>query len=181
MTRMSYRSWLWLLAIAIFATGAMADVCRSWPEARARIEAALEREGQVGAVTGELPCQFAAGIPPASSLQLVKVWQDPGGFHASFRCQAPVSCLPFVVETAAIGTKAAAKQAPVVRHTATPVLVKSGQAVNLLWERGNLRLTRVMVSLDSGRAGERIRTRARDGGPIVPGHVIAAGWVRARE
>jgi flagella basal body P-ring formation protein FlgA len=65
--------------------------------------------------------------------------------------------------------------------TATPVLVKSGQAVNLLWEQGHLRLTRVMISLDSGRAGERIRTRARDGGPIVPGRVISAGWVRARE
>jgi len=114
-------------------------------------------------------------------MQLVKVWQDPGGFHASFRCQAPASCLPFVVETAEIGTKTL--HAPVVRHagTAAPVLVKSGQPVNLFWEQGRLRLTRVMVSLDSGRAGDRIRTRARDGGPIVPGRVISAGWVRARE
>ena len=182
-----YRSWRWLLVMGVFATRAMparADLCPRWPEARARIEAALEREGLSGAVTGELPCPLAARIPAASALQVVKVWQDPAGSYARFRCLAPATCLPFVIETEKIGNQfAVGSHGQIVRHTgnAAAVLVKSGQRVNLFWQQGQLRLTRVMISLDSGRAGERVRTRARDGGPIVPGRVMAAGWVRARE
>ena len=199
MRRLGYRLCLVLLGLAASArpAGALdATGCQASPEVRERVGAALRREGLEGASIQGLPCGVMANVPQLAQLELMRVWKDPvlHSAHARFRCHAPARCLPFLVtlENGVDGRTNIAEQIPAVasippripvrqtRSSEAP-LVRSGQRVLLLWEHGPLRLTRAMVSLDSGRAGDQVRTRARDGGPVVNAQVISAGWVRVRE
>jgi hypothetical protein len=187
------------LALGLCAQSAiaMAPGCAAWPAARAAIAAVLRRGGFTATAPPSLPCELAARIAAADELEVAKSWPDPlrGTVEARLRCVPPANCLPFVVavEPSAPGSHArkAGTAARPGRNQATASpgppsvrsapLVKPGQSVSLLWRLGTLRLVRTMVCLDSGRAGDRVRARGRDGGPVVRARVLSAGWLEAGE
>src|SRR5579883_3110673 len=175
------RCWVVVMGLALGLCAqsaiAMAPGCAAWPAARAAIAAVLRRGGFTATAPPSLPCELAARIAAADELEVAKSWPDPlrGTVEARLRCVPPANCLPFVVavEPSAPGSHArkAGTAARPGRNQATASpgppsvrsapLVKPGQSVSLLWRLGTLRLVRTMVCLDSGRAGDRVRARAR--------------------
>src|SRR5579883_2120164 len=99
-----------------------------------------------------------------------------GGFTATAPPSLPCE---LAARIAAADELEVAKSWPGPPSVRSAPLVKPGQSVSLLWRLGTLRLVRTMVCLDSGRAGDRVRARGRDGGPVVRARVLSAGWLEA--
>jgi hypothetical protein len=138
-------------------------------------------------------CASLPPLPQNASLEVVHARWD-GVLHAyefRLRCQSPSICLPFLVSWPAsdrprseeLAVRPFRKSSSVAGPNALPTrgipLVKPGQMVTLVWAEGGLHLSRKVVCLDLGRAGQQVRIRAPEGGRIVRARVASAGLVEA--
>ena len=193
--RLPLLAWL-LIDILLSARGAGAEIalrkCEAGQQIRTLVEAALREGGftQTAVPEGDgLICPSA--IHEADSLEVVSVRPDAltRAVDVRLRCRLAGSCLPFVVRVPSRETTGSPRvrtlqaKAPPVQETAKPVIhepvVRRGERVTLLWTQDGLRITRTVVCLDPGGAGQQVRTRGAAGGEIVRARVLRAGWVEA--
>ena len=173
-----------------------AENCEHGGEIRRLVHAAIETSGFDQPATSPTDDSWCASVPPLPqgvSLEVVNAHWDVvlRSYEFRLRCQSPSICLPFLVrwpagghhglreikfrpgiETSKIGGATAL-------NTRGIPLVKPGQIVTLVWAEGWLHLSRKVVCLDLGRAGQQVRTRGLHGGRIVRARVASAGLVEA--
>ena len=138
-------------------------------------------------------CASLPPLPQDASLEIVQARWDAvlRAYEFRLRCQSSSVCSPFLVRWPApdrLRSEEHAMRPPreksrVAGPSALPTrgipLVKPGQMVTLVWAEGGLHLSRKVVCLDLGRAGQQVRTRAPEGGPIVRARVASASLVEA--
>jgi hypothetical protein len=105
-------------------------------------------------------------------------------FEIRLRCESSHDCLPFLVRVRLSESPFPARspQSPELPPSiprATTVMVKPGQWVELFWQQGGLRISRTVLCLDRGKAGEEVRTRGPEGGKVMRARVVAPGLVEA--
>lgn len=183
---------LWAVVLNAGVKPAIALPCAAEAQIRVLVEDALSTQTPAGATLPKnVNCPlFLTGN---ETLLLTGLRRDPllHTLEARLQCRSG-ECLPFLVrfdvpeERGSIdeGKVQIVSQArPFVRSvrklSVTQDLVRPGQLVTLLWEKGPLRITRSMVCLDRGIEGQQVRMRSKEGGRIVQGRVVTAELVRA--
>jgi hypothetical protein len=188
---------VWLLSLH-FARCQAADAaagCNVAPEANRLVRSVMQHNGitdtEWSPIT-PLPCETVARIANASALEVVDTRWDPlvGTFDVRMRCNPPTACLPFLVRVGRNASSTTLRALPPladrslhrrVSANSVPRLVKPGQLVTLLVQNGPMRITNQVVCLDGGAAGDRIRTRSKNGGRVVRARVLTASLVEAQE
>lgn len=179
--------------IAPLFTGARADDRRPLDcdsAARKLILRAAQEEG-IGSVAFE-KAHCPSPLSEETKLRIERSRWDPVFATLEFRlrCQPATACLPFLVRVRPEDPVRAAhwrtglsktdvESMPASSGGPASVLVRPGQTVMLVWNVGSLRITRPMVCLDPGRAGQQVRTRSRAGGRMVRARVLSAEVVEA--
>lgn len=154
----------------------------------------------------DLECPSALSLSASHSLEVTRVRWDPAlhSFELRLRCEPAGECLPFLVrapmpatlmsqaELEKLRTDPERSIPPLrvvdVRHGAVPrsetssetskrMLVRTGQTVTLVWVAGGMRILRKVICLDRGALGDEVRTRGREGGPVVRARVAGVGLV----
>ncbi len=185
--------WAVFWAIPTHASVPATPQCAAAARIRSLVQPALREAGYAGTTlpaNSEITCP--AALDGTETLEVASVRWD-GLVHSievRVRCTRN-ACLPFVLHVPPTSGetihnpgnsfpvwKSAGQRFPALDR---PVhsLVRPGEIVTLLWEEGSVRMTRTMVCLDRGDAGERVRTRGKQGGHIVRGRVLATGLVKA--
>ena len=129
-------------------------------------------------------CSYSPSIPEGTQLDVEKIHWDSvlHSFEVRLRCRSTSACLPFLVRVRPRAGAPLSLAAPGIQKPTggtSPAMVKPGQLVTLFWEKKGLRISRIVVCLDRGKAGEPVRTRTRDGGRIVRARVVSPGVVEA--
>jgi hypothetical protein len=178
-----------------------ASTCDSGQQIRQLVQQALHARGisedNVLSFDEEL-CSRAAQVRDGESLELMKVRWDQvlRSIEFRLRCKSPAACLPFLlrVRTSALerhpsfsngrsrddGQADRAQTEPTLMRTLPlPKMVRPGQMVTLIWEQGDMRISRRVICLDPGGKDQEVRTRGKEGGRVVRARVLAAGLVKA--
>jgi hypothetical protein len=132
-------------------------------------------------VMTQIDCGAAGRIPLDAPLQRTgKIW-DPATrtWLLQVRCVHAADCVPFAVRVPADAFPPTASREPDAVHPAAKPLVRPGQSAMLLWDQDGIRAVVPTVCLDSGAAGETIRTRIAHGTQVVRAIVVSARELKA--
>jgi len=141
-------------------------------------------------------CSRAAQVRDGESLELMKVLWDQvlRAIEFRLRCKSPAACLPFLLRVRTRGFErhpafsngrssgdgpAHGAQTERTLTLRLPKMVRPGQMVTLIWEQGDMRISRRVVCLDAGGKDQEVRTRSKEGGRVVRARVVAEGLVKA--
>jgi hypothetical protein len=177
------------------------STCDSGQQMHQLVEAALRSRGisedDVLPFDEEL-CARAAQVRDGESLELMKVrWDEVlRAIEFRLRCKSSAACLPFLVRVRTRGVErhpafsnrrsgadgpadGAQMERGLTRTLRLPKMVRPGQMVTLIWEQGDMRISRRVVCLDAGGKDQEVRTRSKEGGRVMRARVLAEGLVKA--
>jgi hypothetical protein len=180
---------------------AKASTCDSGQQVHQLVEAALRSRGisedDLLPFDEEL-CSRAAQVRDGESLELMKVRWDQvlRSIELRLRCKSSAACLPFLLRVRTRGFErhpafsngrssgdgpedGAQTERTLTRTLRLPKMVRPGQMVTLIWEQGDMRISRRVVCLDVGGKDQEVRTRSKEGGRVVRARVLAEGLVKA--
>jgi len=142
----------------------------------------------------EMDCGVAGRIPQGALLEPTRTVWDAAlhSWEVSVRCVHPADCVPFLVRvpdhnsSSEIASSARQASAAAQRITAPSALspasgkplVRSGEAVTLLWDQDGIRLVAPAICIDPGGAGQSVRARIAPHGRLVRAIVMSAGQLR---
>ncbi len=133
----------------------------------------------------DLDCPLAGQLPQGARLEPAKtVWDAArNSWDVTLRCVQPGDCVPFQVRLPGRESlpqnPASDRPSPAVASRAAgKPLVRSGEAVSLLWDQNGVRVVVPAVCLDPGGTGESVRARIPQSGRVLRAIVVGAGELR---
>ncbi len=184
--------WVVLSAMASPTNASAPPHCAGAAQIRALVEPALEKAGFAGArfpASSDITCPGV--LDGTETMEVASVRWDAliHSIEVRMRCQRN-ACLPFVLQVQpgagetippaknSIHSLAGTGQSLPVLERRGRSLVRAGEIVTVVWEQDGVRVTRPVVCLDRGDAGQLVRTRNQQGGRIVRARVLGTGLVK---